>query len=73
MRIKLGGRMAGPDGNHAPGEIIDVTETAARRLVDAKFAEYVDQPEIIETTVIGPMEVTATAGKRKGRGARKRT
>ncbi len=65
MKIKLVNRMAGPDGNYAAGEIIEVDQKLAVELVGHGAAEYAEPepdedtaPEV-ETTTAEPTGETA--------------
>jgi hypothetical protein len=60
-KIKLIKRMAGPEGNHAPGFVMEVDADIGQQLVDQKAAEWiapVRQP-VIERAVKQPEFVKA--------------
>ena len=44
MQIKLLARLAGPDENLAPGQIVEKTAEEAAALVDGGYAMYLDDP-----------------------------
>ena len=70
MRIKLHTLMAGPNGVHEPGSIIDVSEETGLALIAGRAgAQIIAVPQKIapEKTVVDPPE--NTAAKRRGRKA----
>jgi hypothetical protein len=44
MKVRLRERMAGPQGNYAPGQVADVSAETAEELVSGGYAEYVNPP-----------------------------
>jgi hypothetical protein len=48
IKIKLLSRMAGPDGNHAEGSILDVEIKQALELVNGNYAELLEPLPIEE-------------------------
>lgn len=72
MRVRTLSQMAGPDGNYAPGTVIEVNQAIGIRMVQDGAATYVD---LITSRVIDPIETAAveipeameTTGKRRGR------
>ena len=48
--IRLKKRMAGPEGNYAPGDEISVNERVAKVLVESDSAEYMETPKPEEKT-----------------------
>jgi len=74
MRIKLiNVRLAGPTQNVGPGEIADVSLDAARLLVQAGHATYVDDivhaappaPRTVTITTVAPAEQAVSRRGRK--------
>lgn len=60
MRVKLLTKMAGPDGCHSQGEVIDVSATVAASLICGEFAVRVDDdPPVVEHAVVAPDETRA--------------
>ena len=67
MKVRLKRRMAGPDGNFAPGQTIDVPEPVAVALVITGSAEYAE-PMPTETAMLDvPVETTALPVRKRGR------
>jgi hypothetical protein len=50
-KVKLLTGMAGTDFSHNSGDVIDVSETQAKRFVEAGIAELVEAPKKIERAV----------------------
>lgn len=72
MRVKLLQSVAGPTGAHRPGDVIEVTDRAARRMVAAgvaavEAAEANTAPDLLTTTAAEPRETTSAAPKRARR------
>ena len=70
MRVRMKTTMAGPNGNAAPGQIIDVARDFAYALIESGAAEQVDDdPVAPETTAIETPEKAvmpaAKIGKRR--------
>ena len=61
MRILMISRVAGPDYRASPGDIIDLPEDVARRLVIGGFAEPME--EEVETAAIDPAREKAVKTK----------
>ena len=66
IAVKLKKRMAGPNGNYAPGDEISVNERIAKALVESDSAEYMEKPKPeektkakIETATVKPAENAA--------------
>lgn len=72
VRVRLLTRLAGPEGNHGPGELVAVSDEAAQELVAGGYAVVVqslgaDPPA--ETAVRAAPE-QATAGPQRKRSQR---
>ena len=70
MRILLQTILAGPDGSHFPGDVIDVTEEQGRDLIDARCATEetsVDKAVEVETATVEPEEKQVAVKKKRGR------
>lgn len=68
MRIRLKTRMAGPGGNWAPGDVIEVDENVGREMAADGFAEIVaeDDDAPVEMAAKPPAEAAVTPrGRRK--------
>lgn len=48
MKLRLIARMAGPEGNHAPGSVIDLPDAKATALVAGGYAVCLEEPKTIE-------------------------
>lgn len=57
--------MAGPSGNHMPGESLQMDERTERELVARGFAVPVKEPG--EAAVVRPQETAAMPAARRGR------
>lgn len=63
MRVRFKTISAGPKGAIFPGDLLDVSESEAKMLVDGGYAEYVDPPKTEpepEKTAEATVEVYAT-------------
>ncbi|GIK15024.1 MAG: hypothetical protein BroJett002_37310 [Candidatus Brocadia sinica] len=62
MRIKLLTLMAGPAGAHNAGQIIDISETQAKELIQGGYAVACEIPVkkavVVETATVQPPENT---------------
>ena len=58
MKVTMLTINAGPEGYHDIGDVIDVPNAYAKRLVDGGYAKYVDkhEPKKVETTAAAPAE-----------------
>jgi len=80
MRIKLKIGRAGYGFSWRPGQIVDVRDAEAQRLVDAGKASFVDEPPEpekpqtpeIETAALEPPKRSKTSRRRTGRVTRKK-
>lgn len=59
MLVKLKSIMAGPDGNHQPGDIVDFDKKLARQLIDGRHAEEVKPAKVAELASLKPPETAA--------------
>jgi hypothetical protein len=65
VRVKLSQGAAGPEWSAAPGDVVWLSEEAARQFVEGGWGELVEEEEGIEAQMEGVVEVTgpdATSG-----------
>lgn len=67
MKVKLLKRLAGPDGNFAPGTILDVPDPRAIELVSSASAIYAEAEPIETADVEQIVETTEAPRPRRGR------
>lgn len=60
MKIRYTTRVSGPDGEHLPGELVNVKPSVARRLIGRRVAE-----PVIESAAVKPTENAALKPPRK--------
>ena len=65
MKVELKTRMAGPKGNGAPGQVLDVDAETAKALIDGGFAEASGSP-VTAVSEPEPVVVNKPATKKKG-------
>ncbi len=66
MRVRLLTGLAGRGFSHAPGAVIRVSTGEGRRLIEAGFAEPVEEA-VEETMVQAPETAEHAANRRRGR------
>jgi len=66
MRIRMKSRLAGPDRVAGPGDIIDISPSAAESLVAGGYADRIDMP--VETAIADAPETSSLKPVRRKRG-----
>ena len=64
MKIRLITRLAGPDGCHAPGSIIDVSASQAAALIAGQYGVRVDEDTPDVERAVAPPPETRARGRR---------
>jgi len=68
VKIRMLKRLAGPDGNLAPGSIVELPDEQAQMLINAGAAERIDrdEPETAMLEVAPERMIRPRARKRRG-------
>lgn len=68
MKVRLLQRMAGPDGNFAPGTVLDLPDAEAQQLIRGRSAIAVDLPPIETTALASEAELAISPQPKRRRG-----